>query len=152
MTSSRFVRLAVISLALVAVVAVARAVLAGARPPAPEPKPVPGRDGSGTGPERTVTEQQTLQPGGILELSLDANVTTGYSWDVAELDESKVRLVSNEYVADPNPDQLVGTGGRNVVRLEALQRGQTTIKLVYRRPWETGVEPERTRIVELSIQ
>ena len=98
------------------------------------------------------SEQRTVKVGEAFELRLDANVTTGYAWEVAELDESKVRLVSNDYLESQASGQMVGAGGQSVLRFEALAKGQTRIKLVYRRAWETGVEPISTYTVELTVQ
>ena len=103
------------------------------------------------GPEKK-SEQRTLKVGEAFELRLDANATTGYAWEVAELDESKVRLVANDYVEGATSGQVVGAGGQSVLRFEAVAKGQTRIKLVYRRAWETGVEPIKTYTVELTVQ
>lgn len=98
------------------------------------------------------SEQRTVKVGDTFEIRLDANATTGYAWEVAELEESKVRLVSNEYVESNTSGQVVGAGGQSVLRFEALAQGQTTIKLVYRRSWEKGVEPIKTYTMELTVQ
>ena len=98
------------------------------------------------------SEQRTLKVGEAFELRLDGNATTGFAWEVAELDESKVRLVSNDYVQGSTSGQVVGAGGQSVIRFEGLAKGQGRIKLVYRRAWETGVEPIKTYTVELSVQ
>ena len=98
------------------------------------------------------SEERTLKVGEAFDLKLDANATTGYAWEVAELDESKVRLVSDNYLESQASGQVVGAGGQSVLRFEALAKGQTRVKLVYRRAWETGVEPIKTYTVELTVQ
>lgn len=98
------------------------------------------------------SEQRTVKVGEQFDVKLDANATTGYAWEVADLDEGKVRLVSDNYLEGNTSGQVVGAGGQSVLRFEALAQGQTRIKLVYRRAWETGVEPIKTYTVELTVQ
>jgi len=43
---------------------------------------------------------------------------------------------------------LLGAPGKQILRFEAVGLGQSTLKLVYHRPWEKGVEPAR----EFSVQ
>lgn len=43
---------------------------------------------------------------------------------------------------------LVGAGGWEIFRYKAINAGQMTLKLGYRRPWEEGVEP----LITFSIQ
>ena len=92
-----------------------------------------------------------LQKGETFEITLDANATTGFSWEVAEIDEDIVQLVGSEYVPDSNAERLVGKGGKTVFRFQAVGSGGTTIKLVYRRSWEADVEPLETHIVQVTV-
>jgi predicted secreted protein len=80
-----------------------------------------------------------LKKGQLLVITLEANLTTGYTWEVAEpLDERVIRQVGEiEFV--PESD-LIGAGGVQIIKFEGVGADQTTIKLVYHRPWETEVE------------
>ena len=51
--------------------------------------------------------------------------------------------------AGPN---VVGAGGREVLRFEAQQPGTTTLELVYHRPWEKDVEPLERFTVEVVVE
>ncbi len=46
---------------------------------------------------------------------------------------------------------LVGAGGRESFDFKAVHPGQTTLKLIYRRPWEEGVEPLRTFALHVAV-
>lgn len=84
-----------------------------------------------------------LNPGQMLVVSLPSNPTTGYSWEIAGCDEAVVKQVGEAEFAivdDGDPPPL-GRGGMETFRLEAVGSGQTTLTLVYHRPWEKGVEP-----------
>ncbi|MDD5190948.1 MAG: protease inhibitor I42 family protein, partial [Dehalococcoidales bacterium] len=65
-------------------------------------------------------------------LALDANPTTGYGWD-ENFDNGKLKLLSKEYRAADTGAGLVGGGGTQFYRFQALHLGQTAITLAYRR-------------------
>ena len=74
-----------------------------------------------------------------LEVSLEANPSTGYTWEVATIDESILRLLGEPQFLPES--SAVGAGGTQTFRFEAAGTGQTDLRLVYRRPWEQGVAP-----------
>lgn len=82
-------------------------------------------------------------PGGPLEvakgeqltITLDANPTTGFEWQLATpLNEKVVTQVGHEY--QRSDTAAVGAGGSDVWTFKAVGTGSTTIVLEYRRPWE----------------
>lgn len=91
-----------------------------------------------------------LQVGETLALSLESNPTTGYGWEIAEIDESILVETFHEYEADS--PAITGSGGQEVWRFEAQRSGSTTLRLEYRRPWEEGVEPIETFSVEVAVR
>jgi len=46
---------------------------------------------------------------------------------------------------------LVGAGGWESFDFKAVKQGQMTLKLVYRRPWEGGVEPLKTFSLQVTV-
>jgi C1A family cysteine protease/predicted secreted protein len=106
---------------------------------------VPAFEGAGSG-AFTVSEQDDgrrieLVGNQVLELDLEGNLTTGYSWEVAETDERVLREVG-AIEFEPH-SALLGAPGRMTRRFEAVGPGETDLVLVYRRPWEKGT-PDRT--------
>jgi len=77
--------------------------------------------------------------GGRFCVELVENGTTGYVWSRPEFDGKLLALESDESV--PAAGGTVGAGGvrRFVFRIKAA--GRATVRLAYRRPWETGVNP-----------
>jgi predicted secreted protein len=67
-------------------------------------------------------------------IALGSNLTTGYGWQ-ASYDETMLELVEWVY-KDEAGEGLVGAGGVEYFRFEALKTGRTEIKLVYERTWE----------------
>ena len=83
--------------------------------------------------------------GETFEITLDSNPTTGYSWQ-AEFDESYLELVDTTFAADSD---LIGAGGQETLVFKAIAKGQTTVQLLYQRPWEG--EPIDTRSFDVEI-
>ncbi|MEI8354807.1 MAG: protease inhibitor I42 family protein [Deltaproteobacteria bacterium] len=81
----------------------------------------------------------SLPVGEPLSITLAGNPTTGYIWELAEVERTVL-------APDPEPlyvpdSSLTGAGGRYTFRLFPLKAGSTAVKLEYRRPWEKGVAP-----------
>jgi predicted secreted protein len=103
----------------------------------------------------SLSEQDTgttvqLSAGQEMEVVLDGNPTTGFLWETAAVDTSVLRQLGEP---DFRPDtELLGSGGKFTFRFEAVASGQTLLQLVYHRPWETGVPPEKTFEVTVTVQ
>lgn len=103
---------------------------------------------SHTGMQKELTRDQ------VLFVTLESNPTTGYSWQVAEIDKAVLRQVGNsEYKssASGNPP-VVGAGGAETFRFETVSAGNSTLKLVYRRPWEKDVPPIKTYTLQIAVR
>jgi inhibitor of cysteine peptidase len=98
--------------------------------------------------------QVALMPGQMLIIALESNPTTGYSWELAEGDAAVVQQVGEvEFSASaPEGEQLVGAGGTETFRFAAAEQGQTTLTLIYHRPWEKGVAPLETFSVDVVVR
>jgi len=94
--------------------------------------------------------QVEINAGQTLVVSLEGNPTTGYTWEAAELDDQVLRQVG-ETEFKPDSD-AIGAGGVQTLRFEAMNSGQTTLKLVYHRPWEEDVEPAEIFSVQVVVR
>jgi len=47
---------------------------------------------------------------------------------------------------------LVGAGGVQILRFEAVNAGKMTLKLIYHRPWEKDVEPMETYSIQVVVR
>ena len=78
-----------------------------------------------------------VHPGDVIRITLESNITTGYSWENADkVDKDILALDTNDYVSDPNPEELDGVGGNTVIVYRALKPGKAKIDLVYLQSWE----------------
>ena len=75
-----------------------------------------------------------------LTITLDANPTTGFEWQLAApLDDKVMKLIGHTF--RPTDSAREGAGGTDVWTFKAIGTGSTTIMLEYRRPWEKDVPP-----------
>lgn len=85
--------------------------------------------------------QVEVKKGQTLVISLESNPSTGYSWDVMEIDESILKQDGeSEFISSQSGD-IVGAGGVELLRFETTGVGITYLELGYRRVWEEDVEP-----------
>ena len=87
-------------------------------------------------------EKVRLHVADTLILSVESNPTTGYFWTDPEQSPALLELTGSDYVADPAPEGIVGSGGRHVFSLTAMTAGETQLKLSYQRSPEDVAETE----------
>ena len=77
-----------------------------------------------------------VRAGTDVTITLDANETTGYRWQlVGPPDPAVARLVAADYTPDDHPPGMVGVGGRSHWRVWAVAPGRTTLTLENLRIW-----------------
>ena len=73
-------------------------------------------------------------------IELEANPTTGYSWE-PQLDKNGVELVKSSYT--PSKTSRLGGGGKQTFNFLPRKKGEVMIRMRYRRPWG-GSTPKET--------
>jgi len=100
--------------------------------------------------ERNSGRRIELAKGQVLAISLKANPTTGYTWEVVEIDK---HVLEQEGEAEFKPQSdLIGAPGVETFSFRAVNAGETFLKLGYRRPWEKDVETERTFSLRVIVR
>ena len=95
----------------------------------------------------------SLNKGQRIEIKLESNITTGYSWKLSEnMDTSVAAFVSSEYKESGKDKEMVGTGGIETFIFEAKDAGQAEIILEYERPWEENTEPEKVFKLKITVE
>ncbi|MEI7813995.1 MAG: protease inhibitor I42 family protein [Coriobacteriia bacterium] len=135
---------------MIALAALLMALLSGCSKPADT-----GGSGSGakTGPvvvtaadaDKTVT----VAPGQTLEVVLDANPSTGYTWTIASAPEF-LKSEGEPVFASEGASGAVGAGGKQTMKFSVTAAGTGSLSLNYVRPWEAGVAPAETFKVEVD--
>ena len=97
--------------------------------------------------------QVPLELGQILVVTLESNPSTGYQWEVVEDPNSILEQIGDsEFVQREQTDPpMVGAGGWEIFRFKAVNTGQMNLQLVYRRTWETDVEPINTFSIDVVV-
>lgn len=91
-----------------------------------------------------------LAAGQKLVLSLETNPTTGFDWEVSEIDEAVIKQSGDsEYKSESD---LIGAGGVRTFTFEAVTAGTSTLKLIYHRSWEKDIPPEQEFTVTITVK
>lgn len=114
---------------------------------------------AGTGKKQILTQSQNgsrikVIKGSEIQIILDSNPTTGFSWQIIAFDSSVIHLQSEEMLAKEKnaEDEIrVGTPGKQLFRFKALQNGKTKLLLDYRRPWEKTAPAANQFSIEITV-
>jgi len=94
--------------------------------------------------------QIEIKEGQTLAITLQANPTTGYLWEVVECDQS---ILAQAGEPDFQPQShKIGAPGEQTLHFDTRKSGNTTLTLVYHRPWEKEVAPLETFSLRLMVR
>ncbi len=96
--------------------------------------------------------QIELTKGQTFNVTLEANPSTGYSWEVVEINNNILRQIGEPGYQPIYNFTGVGAPEMQIFRFEAIGTGRTTLGLVYRRPWEKDIAPLNNFSVELVVR
>lgn len=106
---------------------------------------------------KTLTEKNNgdsinLKINDNVEIKLESNPTTGYSWFLSDKVDSTIVSVNDPVFIESKKDKkLVGAGGYEIFTIKAISKGKTSIILNYERPWEEEGEPIETFEITISV-
>jgi inhibitor of cysteine peptidase len=100
----------------------------------------------------TITEADNggavqVAAGGLVEVELPGNPTTGYIWQVTANDESILLPLSYEFAPDSD---AIGAGGVERFSFQVMAPGVVELEFANSRPWEIDVEPAQTFAVSVE--
>lgn len=91
----------------------------------------------------------TLRVGDSLEIALEGNPTTGYTWETAPGAGS---LLEQRGEREFKPDSsALGSGGMFMLRFKAIQQGEAQLKLIYHRTFEPNAPPLQAFEIKLVV-
>jgi predicted secreted protein len=91
-----------------------------------------------------------LKQGDVLEIALEGNPTTGYTWEAAPDSGSLLALQGEpQFKADSS---ALGSGGIMTLQFKAVQTGTAPLKLIYHRTFEPGVAPLQSFEVTVVVE
>jgi inhibitor of cysteine peptidase len=105
---------------------------------------------------KVVTEKTTglvsVKVGATLEVKLEANHTTGYSWVAAPaVDPVLVRQGATAY-QEHSAGGKTGVGGMEIWRFKAVKAGKQALQFEYRKPWEKTAPAAKTVLFSIVVQ
>jgi inhibitor of cysteine peptidase len=110
----------------------------------------------GAGGATVVTEQThgdvSLKVGALLEVRLEANHTTGYSWVAAPSANPVLTRQGPAKYEEHATGGKVGVGGVEVWRFKAIKAGKQGLQFEYRRPWEKGSPPAKVVMFAVTVE
>jgi inhibitor of cysteine peptidase len=111
-----------------------------------DPKPlILGKDADDTSVQ--------IKVGQVLEISLEGNPTTGYSWEAKESNGPALEPQGEpDYVQAETGSTLVGGGGTYTLRYAGTEAGTARLELIYHRSWETDVAPLETFTLDVTVK
>ena len=110
-----------------------------------------------TTPGVTVVSGQTggqvsLKVGAVLEVRLEANHTTGYSWIAAPVANPVLMRQGAAKYEEHASGGKAGVGGVEVWRFKAMKTGKQGLSFEYRRPWEKNTLPSKIVTYSVSVE
>jgi predicted secreted protein/predicted small lipoprotein YifL len=98
---------------------------------------------------------QQVKQGDIIAVTLESNLTTGYSW-FATISDPKVLVQMGEpqyqEPASSTGTPLMGAAGKQTFFLQATGTGTASVTLEYKRSFEENVTPEKTITITLEVK
>jgi inhibitor of cysteine peptidase len=103
-----------------------------------------------------VTEQSggqvNLKLGAMLEVRLEANHTTGYSWIAAPVANPVLARQGRAVYQEHGAGGKAGVGGVEVWRFKAVKAGKQGLQFEYRRPWEKGAPAAKMVTFSVTVE
>lgn len=97
-------------------------------------------------------QEVAVAVGGTLTITLESNITTGYSWNETANIGDKLVLQQTSHKYEPATTSVLGAAGKEVWTIKALKAGKSTISMEYRRPFEPSVAPAKTFTLSVVIK
>ncbi len=117
-----------------------------------QPERAPGSPGAAV---HIIKAKPSLRPivvrkGGVVRITLPANATTGYSWQIRRGAARILKQLGEAKYNAPDSD-LVGASGTETWTFRAPQAGATVLVMTYTRPWEKKQPPADTAAFAVHV-
>ncbi len=108
-----------------------------------------------TGGAQNITESMdgqtvTVKAGESFTIKLSGNPTTGYGWQMADVDTSIVQQDGKTAYKMDLP--IAGSGGMYTYHFKTVSAGTTTLNFKYLRSWEKDKAPYKTFTITIEVQ
>jgi inhibitor of cysteine peptidase len=93
-----------------------------------------------------------LKPGQKLQVTLDSNRTTGFSWSLESIDAKILQQAGEPVYLPESKHEVVGGKGTESWLFTAIAPGEQPMRFLYRRPFEPNISPARTFAFTVRIK
>jgi predicted secreted protein len=102
----------------------------------------------------SIAQSRTIESGTELTVVLCSNPTTGFAWGDPEIGDTAVlQLVDRAYRAPEESSlPIAGAAGGEILTIQGLAAGTTTLSIGYGQPWAGGVQDEWTYVLSVTVQ
>ena len=97
-------------------------------------------------------QQVSLKVGAVLEVRLEANHTTGYSWIAAPAANPVLMRQGAARSEEHASGGKAGVGGVEIWRFKAVKAGKQGLQFDYRRPWERNTPPAKVVTFAVTVE
>jgi predicted secreted protein len=98
---------------------------------------------------------QQLKVAEVMAVTLESNITTGYSWFVNISDSNVLVQMGEPVYTEPqfsSSTPVMGAPGKQTFYLQAVGIGTTTVTLEYKRGFEPDVAPEKSITFTVEVK
>ncbi len=90
----------------------------------------------------------TVKPGQTFKIKLEANPTTGFTWQMQNpIDKSLLTVLNKSFTAK---GKSAGSPGEEVWQFKALKKGTIFLTFAYRRSWESEVQKRESYTIYIK--
>jgi predicted secreted protein len=93
----------------------------------------------------------SVKLGGVLEVQLPSNHTTGYSWILAPVADPVLTSQGKAAYVESSGEGKVGAGGVETWGFKAVKTGTEGLQFEYRRPWEKNAPAAKTVVIRVTV-
>ncbi|MDM8523894.1 beta-propeller domain-containing protein [Desulfococcaceae bacterium HSG8] len=93
----------------------------------------------------------TLETGDVLTVKLSSNRSTGFMWNIEELDQDVLQHTDDSYKSDCDDRLIAGCGGSETWTFKALSSGKTRLSMAYYRHWESVESADSTFTLDIVV-
>ncbi len=94
-----------------------------------------------------------LSKGDEISITLESNPSTGYTWQVVEIDNQVIKQLGEpEFIlpGETNHPQP-GKGGVEIFRFSAVSPGRANLHLIYVRSWDEDQQPAQEFFIDVVV-
>jgi inhibitor of cysteine peptidase len=91
----------------------------------------------------------SVEVGDTLNIMLEGNPSTGYTWDTTLIDKEVLSLIEKSFTPSST---FVGAGGVFSFKVLVMSKGKSDLHMRYTRLWEKDVLPVKTFDITVSVE